>query len=212
MGQQSLLPERFHHSDMEIKVGPGPAHQKGRAAIAMLRPPEEIELLLKRDIGHFGAGKIFQRIYDRIDIVLDQLLRTEFRFLIQPSMPHAIHISVDALIQRVQKACVILRLPQCREAFEAAADRLIVKMLAFVSFLPFVDPGGLVVGLRRFRPFGIAVGLRHGFFHFQSRGQDHVRFTLSPKIYKIASAFREPVGVQTIRSLFHFRLVSADCP
>ena len=96
-------------------------------------------------------------------------------------MPHAIHISVDALIQRVQKACVILRLPQCREAFEAAADRLIVKMLAFVSFLPFVDPGGLVVGLRRFRPFGIAVGLRHGFFHFQSRGQDHVRFTLSPK-------------------------------
>src|SRR3546814_13216976 len=86
--------------------------QQRRAAVAMLGAAKEVALFFARNAAR--RGDLVQRGDDLGDIILDQSLRAEARFLIEPPVPNSVDISVNAFgkeqrrleERRVGKGCV----------------------------------------------------------------------------------------------------------
>src|SRR3546814_16503322 len=65
--------------------------QQRRAAVAMLGAAKEVALFFARNAAR--RGDLVQRGDDLGDIILDQSLRADARFLIEPLVPHAVDLA-----------------------------------------------------------------------------------------------------------------------
>ena len=134
--QQPLGPQRLNHARMEEQERARTAHQQGGAAIAMLGAAEEIALFLKRDVIHFCARQMVQRLGHGIHVIVDQLFGAKPRFAPQMVVGHPIHIAVDAFVERVEQPLAVSGGAQFDQPLQSAADRTVIKMLADIGFAP----------------------------------------------------------------------------
>src|SRR3546814_7322920 len=103
--------------------------QQRRAAVAMLGAAKEVALFFARNAAR--RGDLVQRGDDLGDIILDQSLRAEARFLIEPLVHHAVDIAVNAFVKDEEQPLDVTGGRQLAQLFKPPPDRLVFEIFAF---------------------------------------------------------------------------------
>ena len=129
----------------------GPAHHERRAAKAMTRALEEIELVGRGDDTLRQGGNVLQRVGDFVHVIDDELLRAELGDAVQVVLPDTAHIAVDTFIQRKQQSHVVAVHAQSAKLVQTTRNVDVIVVLARVGLFPRAHSGAaIMVGGGRF--------------------------------------------------------------
>src|SRR3546814_5556648 len=114
---------------------------------------KEVALAFARNAAR--DGDLVQRGDGVGDIILDQSLRAEARFLVEPLVPHAVDIAVNAFVKDEEQPLDVTGGRQLAQLFKPRTDRLVIEIFALVGIAPRLQPRLTVMFARRFGPKGI---------------------------------------------------------
>jgi hypothetical protein len=165
-----VVQQFLHHAVMEVDQSGAAAEQQRGTAVAVAGAAEEVDFLRPGDFRVRTAVDEFQRGGDGADIVLDQQLGAGAGLAVEHRPAHAAHVSVHALVERVEQLGGGVRGQPAAQFFVAAADFGMIVERGFLGLPPVCCAGQRIVLQRERLPVVIAGGAGHGQVQVLERG------------------------------------------